>query len=108
VKFQPPNAEMEVLTTAGLLGLLAFFALMVGSLVVLWRIPPLYGTLAFTVVLARFVQSQFDLFWVTAQVSIPFLVAGLCLGQLVHDTGQDSERAVSRELERVTTRGSIR
>ena len=55
--------------------------------------------------LGRFVQCQFDLFWVTAQVSIPFLVAGLCLGQLVHDTGQDSEGAVSRELERVTTRG---
>jgi hypothetical protein len=58
--------------------------------------------------LGRFVQSQFDLFWVTAQVSIPFLVAGLCLGQLVHDTGQDAEDAIPKELERVTTRGSVR
>jgi hypothetical protein len=107
VKFQPPNAEMEVLTTAGALGLMAFLALLIGSLILLWRVAPLYGTLAFTVVLSRLVQSQFDLFWVTAQVSIPFLVAGLCLGQLVHDTGQDSDGAVSRELERVTTRGSV-
>jgi hypothetical protein len=79
---------------------------MVGVLVILWRVEPLYGTLAFTVMLGRFVQSQFDLFWVTAQVSIPFLIAGLCLGQLVHDVGKESESAVSQELERVTTRGS--
>jgi O-antigen ligase len=105
VRFQPPNAEIEVLTTAGVLGAVAFLALVVGSLIVLWRVQPLYGTLAFTVMLGRLVQSQFDLFWVTAQVSIPFLVAGLCLGQLVHDTG-DAEGAVSREFERVTTRGS--
>jgi O-antigen ligase len=108
VRFQPPNAEIEVLTTAGVLGAVAFLALVVGSLIVLWRLQPLYGTLAFTVMLGRLVQSQFDLFWVTAQVSIPFLVAGLCIGQLVHDTGQDAEDAVSRELERVTTRGSAR
>jgi O-Antigen ligase len=105
VRFQPPNAEVEVLTTGGVLGLLTFFALMVGALLLLWKVPPLYGTLAFTVVLSRFVQAQFDLFWVTAQVSIPFLVAGLCLGQLVHDTGEDAENAVSRELKRVTSRG---
>ena len=108
VRFQPPNAEIEALTTAGILGAIAFLALMAGILVVLWRVQPLYGTLAFTVMLGRFVQSQFDLFWVTAQVSIPFLVAGLCLGQLVHDTGQDAEDAIPKELERVTTRGSVR
>ena len=56
-----------------------------GALAGLLAAVGLYGTLAFTVMLGRFVQSQFDLFWVTAQVSIPFLVAGLCLGQLVHD-----------------------
>jgi len=106
VKFQPPNAEMEVLTTTGVVGLLAFVVLMVGTLVVLWKLPPLYGTLAFTVVLSRFAQAQFDLFWVAAQVSIPFLVAGLCLGQLAHDTGGESDGAVSRELERVTARGA--
>ena len=97
-----------MLTTAGLLGIVTFLVLMVGTLVILWRVQPLYGTLAFTVVLARFVQSHFDLFWVTAQVSIPFLIAGLSLGQLVHDTGDESEDAVSRELERVTTRGATR
>ena len=107
VRFQPPNAEMEVLSTAGLLGLAAFLLLMVGSLVVLWKVQPLYGTLAFTILLSRFVQAQFDLFWVAAQVSIPFLVVGLCIGQMVHDTGRDSDDAVPKELERVTSRGFV-
>jgi polysaccharide biosynthesis protein PslJ len=105
VRFQPPNAEMEVLSTAGLVGLAAFVVLMVGSLVVLWKVQPLYGTLAFTVLLSRFVQAQFDLFWVAAQVSVPFLVVGLCIGQWVHDTGKDSDIAMPQELERVTARG---
>ena len=108
VRFQPPNAEIELLTTSGVLGLAAFLVLMGATLVILWRVQPLYGTLAFTVMLGRIVQAQFDLFWVTAQVSIPFLIAGLCLGQLGHDTGDDAGGAVSRDLERVTTRGSVR
>lgn len=80
VRFQPPNAEIEVLTSAGVVGLLAFGAMMIGGLVVLWRMDPVFGSLAFTVVLSRLVQSQFDLFWVAAQVSIPFVIAGICLG----------------------------
>ena len=90
-RFQPPNAEVEVLTTAGLLGLGAFLALIVGSLVVLWRLPPVYGTLALGVVLSRFVQAQFDLFWVAAQVSVPFLVAGVCLGEATRFAAAQAE-----------------
>ncbi|UUZ44055.1 O-antigen ligase family protein [Janibacter limosus] len=37
--FQPPNAELEVLTSAGILGLLGFLVLMVGTIVVLWKLP---------------------------------------------------------------------
>jgi O-antigen ligase len=79
-RFQPPNAELEVLTSAGILGLLAFLALMVGTIVVLWKLPPVYGTLGAAIVLSRFVQGQFDLFWTAVQVSVPFLVAGICVG----------------------------
>jgi O-antigen ligase len=78
--FQPPNAELEVLTSAGVLGLLAFLILMVGTIVVLWKLPPIYGTLGAAIVLSRFVQGQFDLFWTAVQVSVPFLVAGICVG----------------------------
>lgn len=84
--FQPPNAEIEVLTSAGLIGLAGFLTLMIGSVVVLWRVTPAYGTLAVLVVLSRFVQGQFDLFWVAAQCSIPFVIAGICLGvQALHE-----------------------
>ena len=38
--------------------------------------------LLLAVVLSRFVQGQFDLFWVSVQVSLPFVIAGICLGAL--------------------------
>lgn len=78
--FQPPNALLEVLTASGLIGLAGFLVLMVGSVLVLWRVPPEYGMLAVLVVLGRFVQGQLDVFWVAAQTSIPFVIAGICLG----------------------------
>lgn len=78
--YQPPNAELEVLASGGVLGLVAFLVMMGGILVVLWRLDTAYGTLATAVVLARFVQGQFDLFWTSAQASVPFVIVGVCLG----------------------------
>ncbi|WP_426323431.1 O-antigen ligase family protein [Microbacterium sp. E-13] len=78
--FQPPQAELEVLASAGVMGLLGFLIMWVGFIVVLWRVDPRFGTLAVAAVLSRITQAQFDLFWVAAQVSVPFVVAGVCLG----------------------------
>jgi hypothetical protein len=78
--YQPPNAELEVLASAGVVGLLGFLALVVGTVVILWRVDPVYGTVAVAVVLSRLVQSQLDLFWVAVQTSVPFVVAGVALG----------------------------
>jgi polysaccharide biosynthesis protein PslJ len=80
VSFQPPNAEMEVLSSSGVVGLVGFVILMLGALVVLWRMDPAYGTAAVAVLGSRFLQGQLDLFWVAAQTSIPFMVVGVCLG----------------------------
>lgn len=80
VSFQPPNAELEMLTSAGVIGLAAFFYLFGRTLVTLWRLPPAFGTFAFTMILVHFVQGQLDIFWVTATASIPFMLAGLALG----------------------------
>ncbi len=106
--FQPPNAEIEVLTSAGVVGLLGFLVLMIGSVLVLWRVEPVYGTLALLAVLSRFVQGQLDLFWVAAQCSIPFAIAGICLGvQALHredgtdprvDTALPGHRGASVEV----------
>ncbi len=78
--FQPPQAELEVAASAGIVGLIGFMAMWIGFFVVLWRIDPRFGTLAIAVIGSRIVQGQFDLFWVAGQVSIPFVIAGICLG----------------------------
>lgn len=78
--FQPPQAELEVAASAGIVGLVAFIIMWIGFFVVLWRVDPRFGTLALAAIGSRIVQAQFDLFWVAAQVSIPFVIAGICLG----------------------------
>ena len=83
--FQPPQAEVEVLASAGVVGLIGFIVMWVGVIVVLWRVDRRFGTLALAVVLSRIVAAQFDLFWVAAQVSIPFVIAGICLGAMARD-----------------------
>ena len=87
--FQPPNAELEVLSSAGLVGLVGFLALMGGALVVLWRIDRRFGTLAFAILLTRLVQSQFDLFWSAIVVSVPFVLIGICLGAQAHAAARE-------------------
>lgn len=87
-RFQPPNAELEVLTSAGIVGLAAFITLMIACVVILWRLPPEYGMLALLVVLSRFVQGQFDLFWTAVHVSVPFMIVGICLGELARAQGE--------------------
>jgi polysaccharide biosynthesis protein PslJ len=80
VSFQPPNAEFEMLTSAGILGLAGFLVTSVAAVWLLWRLPPAYGGLAVAVVVARLAQGQLDLFWVASQSSIPWLIVGSALG----------------------------
>jgi O-antigen ligase len=99
VRFQPPNAEIDTLTSAGIIGLVAFLVLLIGTLVIARRIDPAYGLVAELVLVARLAQSQFDLFWVSVQVSLPFLVLGVCLGALAH---RDAEaRRLSQSADRL-------
>lgn len=50
-----------MLTSVGLVALAAFLILTVGILVVLWKVPQPWGTLAFAALLTRFVQGQLDI-----------------------------------------------
>jgi hypothetical protein len=84
VRFQPPNAEVEVLTSGGLLGLVAFVALLIVALRVAWKLDPVYGSVALAVLVNRIAQAQFDLFWSAVQGSVPFVVLGICLGAKWH------------------------
>jgi len=76
---QPPNAEISMLATGGIVGLFGFLVLICGSLRLLWRLPAAVGTLAFAVLLARVVDGQFDIFWVSASGSLPWIIAGMGL-----------------------------
>lgn len=96
VAFQPPNAEMEVLSSAGIIGLAAFVIMLVGTLRVLWSLDRAFGTVAFAVVLNRVVQGQFDIFWVSVSASLPFLIVGICLGAMAH-ADETSPPASSRD-----------
>ncbi|SKC37568.1 O-antigen ligase family protein [Krasilnikoviella flava] len=78
--FQPPNAVAEVLSSVGVVGLAGFAVLMLGTLVVAWRMDRRFGTLAVALLASRLVASQFDQFWVSIIVSLPFLLVGVCLG----------------------------
>lgn len=89
-QFQPPNAEPEVLTSAGVVGLVAFLAMFAGSMVVLRRLDPVYGLMPLMVLVCRLAQAQFDLFWVAVSGSLPWLITGIALG--VHARVADGDR----------------
>ncbi len=95
-QFQPPNAFLEVMASAGLVGLAGFVVLWVGAAVVLFRMDAAFGTLALALALSRLAQSQLDLFWVSISVSAPLLLVGVCLGQAAF-AGRDSERMSETE-----------
>ncbi len=90
-EFQPPQAILEMLSSAGIVGLVGFVVMLGGFMAVMWRrLPPEYGTLAVAMVLARVVQGQLDQFWVTVQVSLPLIIVGICVG--AHDHAKPPER----------------
>lgn len=90
--FQPPNAELEVLTTVGLFGLIGFLAMFGGAIWILAKMNPVYGTVALAVVVGRFAQMQFDIYWVAGHASILWLIAGICYGVQARDQALGVER----------------
>ena len=58
----------------------------------------------------RLVQAQFDLFWVAVQVSVPFVVAGICLGAMDHERRSKEapdEMLARAPLGRLTPTGTV-
>jgi hypothetical protein len=85
VNFQPPNAELEVLSTTGVVGTFAFLVLFAVAGWYLYKMDPVYGTVGLAVVATRFTQAQFDLYWVAGQASLLWIVAGICYGVQARD-----------------------
>lgn len=110
--FQPPNAELEVLATTGIVGLVAFLLFALGGLKVLWWLEPTYGTPAVAMFLGRLVQGQLDQFWSAVQASVPMIVIGICLGALARwEAGSEAGRRLpavrGAAFARVTPEGDI-
>lgn len=105
--FQPPNVELEVLTTVGIFGLLGFMVMFVVAFIVLMRMDPVYGTLGAAIVLARFVQAQFDLYWVAGQASLLWIIAGICFGVQEYERWRGrldagpADTAIARDVRRL-------
>lgn len=78
--FQPPNAFLEVMASTGVVGLVGFLVLWVGMLAKLVQMDPMFGTLGLALALSRLGVTQFDLFWVSISVSVPFLLIGVLIG----------------------------
>jgi hypothetical protein len=83
--FQPPNAELEVLTTVGVVGLIGFLLMFASAAWLLAKLDPMYGTVGLAVVATRFTQAQFDLYWVAGQASLLWIIAGVCYGVRARD-----------------------
>lgn len=97
-QFQPPNAEFEVLSSVGVVGLAGFLAMFAVALWFLIRMDPVYGTVGAAVVMARFVQAQFDLYWVAGQASLLWIVAGICYGVQARDKALGVEREAPKRF----------
>jgi hypothetical protein len=77
---QPPNILLEALTESGIIGTVALFVVLIGLIVMLARLPRELATVGLVLVVGRIVEGIFDLYWVSAEGALPWLVVGLCLG----------------------------
>ncbi|WP_022882146.1 O-antigen ligase family protein [Gryllotalpicola ginsengisoli] len=84
-QFQPPNAELEVLSCVGVVGLIGFFVMFIVAMWFLLRLDPVYGTLGAAAVMTRFTQTQLDLYWVSGLSSLLWIVAAAGVGVMVRD-----------------------
>jgi len=77
---QPPDVFVEELAATGILGLFGLLVLVFGSAAALARLPRSVGMLGLALVLGRMVECTFDLYWVSAAGTLPWLFVGLSAG----------------------------
>lgn len=90
--FQPPNAELEVISSVGVVGLVGFLLMFILGFIALWRLNPVYGTVGAAIIVTRFAQAQFDLYWVAGQASVLWIVAAICFGANDRDRANGEEK----------------
>ncbi len=88
----PPNVLVDNLASTGIVGSLAFFYMVFVTMRTMWRLPPAVGTLGLAILTAHYLDGLFDIFWIGASSTIPFIICGVCLGMA-------DRRATSNEPE---------
>ena len=86
----PPNVLIDNLASTGIVGSLAFFYLVFVTIRTLGRLPRAFGTLGLAILTAHYVDGLFDIFWIGASSTIPFIICGVCLGMA--DTARSSSQ----------------
>ena len=76
----PPNVLIDNLASTGIIGSLAFFYLVFVTTRTMARLPRIFGTLGLAILVSHFVDGLFDIFWIGASSTIPFIICGVCLG----------------------------
>ena len=81
----PPNVLIDNLSSTGILGSVTFFFLVGVTVWALWKLPRQYGTLALAILVGRYIDGLFDIFWTGAVMITPFVLCGICLGMADRD-----------------------
>ncbi len=81
----PPNVLVDNLASTGIVGSLAFFYLVFVTTRTMARLPAVFGTLGLAILVAHYVDGLFDIFWIGASSTIPFIICGACLGMADRD-----------------------
>lgn len=102
--FHPPQVFLEVMATAGIIGLIGFVVMALGMLRTVWGIKGVTGSLILGLLAARLVQGQLDIFWLSPTTSIPFLLIGALLGVLASNTFSDEVEPSVRRVEQPRVR----
>ncbi len=76
----PPNVFVDNLASTGIIGSLAFVFMILVTTRTMLRLPYAFGTLGLVVLLGHYVDGLFDIFWIGASSTGPFIIAGLSLG----------------------------
>ncbi len=76
----PPNVLIDNLASTGIIGSLAFLYLVFVTTRTMARLPRVFGTLGLAILVSHFVDGLFDIFWIGASSTIPFIICGVCLG----------------------------
>ena len=76
----PPNVLIDNLASTGVVGSLAFFFMVYVTTRTMFRLPTAFGTLGLAILVSHYVDGLFDIFWIGASSTIPFIICGVCLG----------------------------